>query len=102
MKCRALMLVACLCAACAGPPLPAPALAPQIALERVKPGQSSKPEIAAALGPATIIAFDSGYEVWVYRWPGADSSPRAATELVLLFDRAGLLSKARIKPGYAT
>lgn len=66
----------------------------------VRPGVSTKAEVAAALGRANAIPFDSGYEVWVYRWLGADRTPRAATELVILFDRAGVARKARIRPGY--
>ena len=49
---------------------------------------------------AIVIPFDSGYEVWVYRWPGADRTPRAATELVLLFEPSGLVKKQRVRPGY--
>lgn len=71
-------------------------------MQRVALGQSRKAEVAAALGPAIVISFDSGYEVWVYRWPGADRTPRAATELVLLFDPAGVLTKARVRPGVAS
>lgn len=75
-------------------------LAPQAALSRVVPGASSKATVAAALGPAIVIPFDSGYEVWVYRWPGADRTARAATELVVLFAPSGLASKVRLRPGY--
>jgi outer membrane protein assembly factor BamE (lipoprotein component of BamABCDE complex) len=74
-------------------------LTPQAAMDTLAIGSSTKAEVAAALGPAIVIPFDSGYEVWAYRWPGADRSTRAATELVLLFDPAGRLAKARIRPG---
>jgi len=67
----------------------------------VHPGASTKAEVAAALGRANTIPFDSGYEVWVYRWLGADRTPRAASELVILFDRNGIARKARIRPGYS-
>ena len=69
-------------------------------MDLVRVGQSHKAEVAAALGPAIVIPFDDGNAVWVYRWPGAERTPRAATELVLLFDAAGLLTKARLRPGY--
>ncbi|MDN3922361.1 hypothetical protein [Roseateles violae] len=113
MRARLLALLLCLSlAACAGTRRgePAPggpgfaqgpageALTPQAAVARVVLGRSGKAEVAAALGPAIVIDFDSGYAVWVYRWPGADKSPRAATELVLLFDPAGLLRKLRLRP----
>jgi len=75
--------------------------APEVARGMVMPGQSTKADVAAALGPAIVIPFPSGYEVWVYRWPGADRTPRAATELVVLFDPTGRAAKARVRPGYA-
>jgi hypothetical protein len=74
---------------------------PQSARDAIAPGKSTRAEVAAALGPATVIRFDSGYEVWVYRWKGAQPTPRAATELVVLFEPSGVARKARIRPGYA-
>jgi hypothetical protein len=62
----------------------------------VHPG-SSKAEVVAALGPGNGVAFESGWEVWVYRWPGADRSARSATELVILFDRGGVVRKVRMR-----
>ena len=91
--------VAGLCVACAGAPT-GPALAPQAAMDRVAVGKSTKPDVASALGKAIVIPFDSGYEVWVYRWPGPDKTTRSATELVLLFDPSGVATKARVRPGY--
>ena len=79
----------------------AAAAAPAQALAAVRPGASTKAEIAAAYGRANVITFDSGYEVWVYRWLGADRTPRSATELVILFDSGGIARKARVRPGYA-
>ena len=76
--------------------------APQTAMNRVVPGKSTKADVVAALGTAIVISFDSGYEVWVYRWPGSDKTTRAASELVLLFDPSGLATKARVRPGYET
>lgn len=75
-------------------------LAPQAAFDTIGPGTSTQSQVAAALGPAFVVRFDSGYEVWVYRWPGADKTTRGATELVLLFDPAGTLTKRRLRPGY--
>ena len=108
--------MACLCAACAGTglfdPSPqepaslrtptAPPLAPQAAMDMIAPGKSTKADVSATLGNAIVISFDSGYEVWVYRWPGADKTTRAATELVVLFEPSGLATKVRVRPGYAT
>lgn len=100
-----LCAIAVLCVACAGTGrLDAPAgqaIAPQDAMERVAIGKSTRPELAAALGTAIVIPFDSGFEVWVYRWPGLDRTTRSATELVVLFDPSGVATKARVRPGYA-
>jgi hypothetical protein len=76
-----------------------PALTPQAAMEAIEIGKSRKGDVAAQLGGAIVIAFDSGYEVWVYRWSGADRTPQGATELVLLFDPSGLATKRRLRPG---
>lgn len=75
-------------------------ISPQAAQSGIAPGRSTRAEVAAALGRARVIAFDSGYQVWVYRWPGAEPTTRAATELVVLFDPTGLATKTRIRPGY--
>lgn len=72
--------------------------APAAAAAAVTPG-SSKAQVAAALGRANVIRFDSGWEVWVYRWPGADRSTRGATELVILFEPQGTVRKTRLRPG---
>jgi hypothetical protein len=74
-------------------------LSPQVASQSIAVGKS-KAEVAATLGKATIVHFDSGYEVWVYRWSGADRTSRTATELVVLFDPSGTVKKTRIRPGY--
>ena len=107
--------VTCLCAACAGtdvfdlPPegpgpvrTPAgPSLAPPAAMDMIAIGQSTKADVSSRLGRAIVIPFDSGYEVWVYRWPGPDRTRRAATELVVLFEPSGLATKVRVRPGHA-
>lgn len=74
-------------------------------------GTSSKAEVIAALGKTQVVSFDSGYEVWVYRYlddapPNADSSERAASakeasgkaEFVVLFAPSGVVAKTRIRP----
>jgi hypothetical protein len=77
-------------------------LAPKAAMDMIAVGKSAKADVAAALGRAIVIPFDSGYEVWVYRWAGSDKTTRAATELVVLFEPSGLATKVRVRPGYAT
>lgn len=69
---------------------------PQDAQAAVHPG-STKEEVAAALGPANGYRFASGFEVWVYRWLGADRSARGATEFVILFGPDGRVRKTRIR-----
>lgn len=89
----ALALGACLLAACATPPAPPGTLAEEARLARsVVAGQSTRDSVRAALGPTRSIAFDSGFEVWLYQ------VPRGAglfSEYVILFDRNGVVSKAR-------
>lgn len=106
-------IVALCLAGCAGAGVPRPSApgpgsartpsgetpTPQAAMAQLSVGQSGRADVSAALGPAIVIPFDSGYQVWVYRWPGADASARAATELVLLFSPAGVLARQRLRPG---
>ncbi len=68
----------------------------QDASERVVAGQSTKDDVLAALGPATVLRFDSGFEVWVYR-----AKPLAASgaEFVILFAPSGTVKKTRLRPG---
>jgi hypothetical protein len=70
----------------------------------------TRADVIAALGPATVIRFDSGYEVWVYR---VEASPRKnqdrppnrgerggqPSELVMLFNPSGSVSKIRVRSG---
>lgn len=77
---------------CATQPPPKPAAAPSLA-ERsasLAIGRSTKSDVRAALGEGTVVSFDSGYEVWVYRQPDV-------AELVLLFEPSGILSKTRLR-----
>ncbi|MGQ0655098.1 MAG: hypothetical protein ACT4P4_23010 [Betaproteobacteria bacterium] len=62
----------------------------------VAPGRT-KDEVRAAIGNGQVIAFDSGYEVWVYRMspPGGPASGK--TELVVLFSPSGTVAKSRVR-----
>ncbi len=80
-------------------------------------GTSTKADVAAALGKATVVSFDSGFEVWVYRVKRptdgqtknglaglftAKQTDRAtvpAGEFVVLFAPSGVVSKTRLRPG---
>jgi len=75
--------------------------AAQTAYDKVHAGDT-RDQVAAALGPSNILAFDSGWQMWIYRWPGADDSTRAATELVILFDPGGTVRKTRVRRGEAS
>jgi len=75
--------------------------AAQAASDKVHVGDT-RDQVAAALGPSNIIAFDSGWQVWIYRWPGADNSTRAATELVILVEPGGTVRKIRVRRGQDT
>ena len=76
-------------------------IAPPAAQSSIVIGKSTKADVQAALGEATKVPFDSGFEVWVYRWPGAQKTHRAATELIILFEPTGVVKKTRMRPGYA-
>jgi hypothetical protein len=58
-------------------------------------GKSTKAEVRAALGEATVVDFESGYEVWTYRERPGEKAEAAPGELVLLFDPSGILTKTR-------
>jgi hypothetical protein len=105
----AAMLLACclLLSACAGLPglfgaadqvatLRDSSMAVETARDLIVPGRSNANEVQAALGPANVVRFDSGFEVWVYR-AGSREAAGALAELVLLVDRAGVVRKARIR-----
>lgn len=108
---KAALLASCLwLAGCAGPfgfsgaggaasAFRDPGLSMQAASEAVAIGQSSKQDVMAALGPGTVVRFDSGYEVWVYR-KNPLRSEAANAELVILFAPSGIVKKTRIRPAY--
>jgi len=56
-------------------------------------------QMQSALGPATVVRFDSGYQLWRYRYPSlrraADGQPRYA-DFVILFGPDGMARKARL------
>jgi len=65
----------------------------------VIPGTSTKADVSTALGAATVVRFDSGYEVWAYREkPPKSEAPGA--EFVILFAPSGIVQKTRIRPRY--
>ena len=68
--------------------------------EQVAVGQSTRPEVLAALGKAEIIRFESGYEVWVYRGRtqrATSTDDSAGQELVILFSPSGTAKQKRLR-----
>lgn len=71
----------------------------QGAKDAIVPGTSTKADVAAALGTGTVVKFDSGYEVWVYRakaYKPAVDAP-GTNELLVLFSPSGVVKKTRIR-----
>ncbi|MES2360887.1 MAG: hypothetical protein V4646_03710 [Pseudomonadota bacterium] len=60
-------------------------------------GTSTKADVRAALGAATVVKFDSAYEVWVYRGKDGKATTTGA-EFVILFAPSGIVKKTRIRP----
>ena len=96
-------------AACAGPglfnagsgapPFSNPVLSMQSASDSIIIGKSSKADVMTALGAATVINFDSGFEVWVYRAKSREPA-EAKAEFVILFGTDGIVKKTRLRPAY--
>lgn len=84
------------------PEFSTPGMSLQSAKDAIAAGKSTKADVAAMLGTGTIVKFDSGYEVWVYRakaYKPAVDAP-GTNELVVLFAPSGIVKKTRIRtPG---
>jgi hypothetical protein len=81
------------------PPFRDPNMSMQTASDVIALAQATKADVIAALGPATEIKFDSGFEVWVYR--AKSLVPAAAkAEFVILFSSSGIVKKTRLRPPY--
>ena len=76
-----------------------PAVSMQNAGDAIVIGTTNKAEVLAALGAATVIGFDSGFEVWVYR-AKSRAPAEAKEEFVILFGPSGIVKKTRLRPGY--
>ncbi len=83
------------------PPFRDATMSMQTAKELVVNGLTTKADVMSGLGSATIVKFESGYEVWVYR-AGARESSAGKPELVILFTPSGVVKKHRLKPAYTT
>ena len=109
--CRSMLCAGCLSlAGCAGsgwfkmgadtPAFSNPAVSMQNAGDAIVIGKTNKAEVLAALGAATVINFDSGFEVWVYR-DKSRAPAEAKAEFVILFAPDGVVKKTRLRPGSA-
>jgi hypothetical protein len=102
---KVLLIFCTLVAGCAtAPPSKKPAplgpgeiVSARAAQDLLEIGKTTKDDVRAALGQATVVDFASGYEVWVYREPRLEKASTSAAELVLLFEPSGLLSKTRVR-----
>ena len=83
----------------AAPPFRDAAMTMESAQGAIVAGQSTRADVAAALGAATVVKFDSGWEVWVYRQK-VQQPTVANPELVILFTPDGVVKKTRIRPAY--
>ena len=68
---------------------------PDVALEAVKPGITTRDELKLALGDTHVVRFDSGFEVWVYRMAMDDARQQA--EFVVLVAPSGVVAKTRVR-----
>jgi outer membrane protein assembly factor BamE (lipoprotein component of BamABCDE complex) len=92
MKRLTALAAAVLLAACAtSAPPPGTQVDEQRLSAATVPG-ATRASVLAALGPTRNIAFDSGYQVWLYQTPRPGGQ---FAEYVVLFDRAGVVSKTR-------
>lgn len=82
------------------PPFRDPKLSMQNASDAIAIGKATQSDVIAALGPATVVKFDSGFEVWVYREKSAPDAAAAKAEFVILFAPTGIVKKTRIRPPY--
>lgn len=84
------------------PPFRDASMSLQAASDTITLGKTTKAEALATLGPATVVKFDSGFEVWVYRTypPQSADVEVAPAEFVILFSPEGIATKTRIRPDY--
>ena len=96
-------------AACAGPgpfsssndapPFSNPVMTMQSASDSITIGKTSKADVMATLGAATVINFANGFEVWVYRAKSREPAETKA-EFVILFSPDGFVKITRLRPVY--
>ena len=82
------------------PPFRDASMSLQAASDVITPGKTTKAGALETLGQATVVKFDSGFEVWVYRAHSSKASnvDAAPAEFVILFTPEGVASKTRLRP----
>lgn len=89
---KALPLVALLLAGCASAPEKEIRTVPLAALtQQIVAGQTTREQARTLAEPEQRIAFDSGYEAWLYHYPATGG----IGEFVVLFAPSGLVHKTR-------
>lgn len=73
-----------------------PQLSMSAAQQAVVIGTSTRGDLQARLGPAQVVRFDTGWEVWAYR-DKRGRDPAAWRELVILFAPSGVAQKVRLR-----
>lgn len=92
LRAAVLAAMAALAACAATVPPPATPVSAARFEQAVVPGQTSKAELLAALGPTRTVVFDSGYEAWLYVAP---AGPERYVEFVVLIGPDGVVKKTR-------
>lgn len=84
-----------LLAGCAVQQAPPATLVTEAALAAaVVPGQTTAAALRARLGPTRAVAFDSGYQAWLYVAPAGSGR---YTEMVVLLGPDGVVRKVRTR-----
>ncbi|MBC7453355.1 MAG: hypothetical protein H7335_06560 [Massilia sp.] len=92
--------LAMLLSACASaPPPPGAQASDQRPAAAAIPGQSTRASVLAALGKTHKVAFDSGYQTWLYQAPRTGGR---FAEFVILFDPQGVVRMTRVREPLAT
>jgi hypothetical protein len=92
MNARVCLAILALLAGCASePPLPGTQVE-QDKLDAVVPGRTTKAGLLSMLGQTRTVAFDSGYEAWLYEIPAGGG---LYAEFVVLVDPRGVVAKTR-------
>jgi len=88
--------------------LPGTAVVTAAAGANIVVGKTARADLLAALGKTTSIRFDSGFEVWIYKYrnrvrPAApdgdngDNGNNGDSEFVVLLSPSGVVHKTRVR-----